>query len=150
MTKLTDAYAALRSFVSTALTGYTELTNPYVIEDNSGLFLRQGYGVAYNTGDTTNRRANGSYTADHYLTVTITRLVAVTPNDGAGLRTLIDSIYTTADALIKAVENNPTLTAQVAVCDWQSYGQIDFIIDEEGTDKFIALPLNFRVQYFET
>jgi hypothetical protein len=149
MSKLTDAYADFRAFVGTTLVDRKELPNAYELEDNSSLFLKHGYGVAYGDGINTSRRANGGYSASHNLIVYLTTLVTATENDVNRFVSIKASLYEIADTLIKAVETEPTLSGAVANIDWESYDQIETIIDANGTDKFMVLPLNFRIQYFE-
>jgi hypothetical protein len=150
MSKLTDAYDALRAFVPTVLTDRTELPNPYIIENNASSFLKSGYGVSYGVGDSTNRRANGGYTGAHTFTVTLTAQVTSTENRTDAFVAVKNALYEAAHVLVEAVETNPTLTDAVTNIDWLSFDQIDYLIDENGTDKFIVLPVNFRAIYFQT
>lgn len=149
MTKLTDSYTAFRALVALTLTGYNELPNPYNIEDNSSLFLRKGYGVAYGAGENTFRRATRNYSATHEFTVTLTTLNTATENNVTAFANVQATLFGVADTLIKAVEDEPTLGGKVANIDWVGYEQIEAFDDMNGTNKFISLPLNFRAEYFE-
>jgi hypothetical protein len=149
MSKLTDAFAAFRTKVALQLTGRTELPNAYEIEDNSSLFLRKGYGVAYGDGLNTRRQAScGGYSASHTFIVNLTSLVTATENDVNRFVGVKTALYEAAHELILAIETDPTLGGYVANSNWDSFDQIQTIIDMNGTDKFIALPLNFSIEYF--
>lgn len=148
MTKLTDTFDALRTTVAATLTSLNELPNPYVIENNASVFLKAGFGVSYSDGSNSNRIMTGGYDGIHAFTVTLTRQVTSTENDIDGFVSIQNQIYTDADTLIKEIRANPTLGGAVANIDWVGYEPIDYLIDENDIDKFIALPINFNASYF--
>jgi len=148
MSKISSVYDALHTLVSSELTGYTQLTNPYQREDNSTLFLEKGYGIAVSGGANTNRKLGGKKTYERTFQLVLTNLLAATEHDTTAKENAEKSLLEDHATLITAFERDSDLGGNAALNIALTDDGIEFL--EGGRTKYISLEITVTVEYFET
>ena len=148
MTKISDIYDALDTAVSTALgSTYTRLPNPYSADENSELYLKRGYGIAFGAGanDRDSMGGIGSYIRE--FVVVLVNQVTTTDHNVDAREVLEKSFMEDHYKVWKALEldadlGGSSLTTQV------SDSGIEFA--EGDRKKYFLSEFNVEVKYHET
>ena len=148
MSKISTVYDAMYTLLSSNLTGYTQIPNPYNSEQNSMLFLNKGYGLVVGTGDNTQRFATcdkKSYARE--FTIVLVNQYIATEHDTDAKETAEKALLEDHATLITAIEQDADLGGNAATHLSISDGGIDFL--EGDREKYIMLELIVNVEYFE-
>ena len=73
MSNLATCYDEIRALIASTLSDYTELNNPYVIEDEADLMFDQGWTVGLADAINTNRKICNKITFGRDLVITMTK-----------------------------------------------------------------------------
>lgn len=147
MTKIFDIYDAIVSKVSSELTPYARIPNPYAINENSALLAKKGYGLAIGQGLNTERYVGCLVTWEREFTIVLIQQVVNTENDTTGRASIEKSIIDDHRLLLLAFEADSTLggTAIQAVIKLDSGPQ--YLQGVQGA--FLAVEILLRVEYQE-
>lgn len=145
MSKITDIYDAITAQLSTTLTGYVRIPNPYVVEENVYLLLQKGYGVAVGPGDDTERYTGCLMSWRRDFTVVVVNQITTTENNTDSRMVLEKSILDDHDKLIKAFWNNSSLGGNAIKSSITSDSGINFI--DADKRKFFGFEMILEVEY---
>lgn len=148
MSKVSDIYNALNTLVSTTLTSYKKLPNPYVASENANVILNKGYGIAIGAGTNTERLLGCKLSIARDFGVVLTKQIAKTDHDVAGRATQEKAIFEDQYLIIKALEENPSLSGTAAKAYFVGDGGLE-VLDLE-TGRYFVLATQFNVEYLET
>lgn len=153
MSNITTAFDAIKSKMQTlypTASGYSQLTNPYNIQDNPTLALMKGWGVALNSGTNSQRELSCRLSIQRTITVMFTRLSQgnelLTANKETNTKALFEDQFT----LIKELEKETSLNNNVSGITrfvYQSDEGIGFV--ETDTESIFTLATTFLLEYFE-
>lgn len=152
MSIISTAYDALVSRVElildTANQGYNKIPNPYNLEDNAEIKLRKGYGVAFLSGQNTNRNVNCKFSVERTMEVVLTRLYTEQDENATNRASLEKLIFEDQYKLINDFEQDITINGQTMYTKWVSDGGIEFLAGVSG--RFYILRTQFSLEYLET
>ncbi len=146
-TKIATIYDKIVTLVEANLTGYRRLPNPYVIDSNTYLHLKQGFGIAIGPGNDTQRYVGCLVTWERQFNITLVREVIALQNNTDARETLEKEFLDDHDALRKAFYLGSSLDGEAIKSTVLSDSGISFIDGENK--KFLALELNLFVEYQE-
>lgn len=147
MSKISDIIDQLHTIVSDTLTEYKEMSDAFILEDNSDLDLRLGYTILPLPANNTNRETGCRLSINRDFTITLTMRVFSTENNRTAVRTGIKDLLEDHFSLVKAIENDPSLEANAAKGLYISDEGIGIIAGER--DGYLFLPILVGVEYFE-
>lgn len=148
-TKIETIYSSLATVVGNALTGYTKFPNPYVIEANTFLHQKAGFGIAIGHGTDTQRYLGCNLTTwQRDFNVTLVRQVLTTQNNTTIRVALEADILADHDALHKAIYNNSTLSGNAIKTTLVGDSGLNFI--DGDLMKFLAMEMIVSVEYQDT
>jgi hypothetical protein len=150
MSKISTVYDTLLTRLDAVLTSassWNRLPNPYNIEENPSLFLRQGYGIAIGSGSNQNQSQCGLVRIKRTVSVVISRKVdatelGVTDKDTGHKQLLEDMRSVLAD-----FEKNVALSNDIANVIFVSDSGINFVNGED--ENYVYSEMQFAVDYFE-
>lgn len=148
MSAISDVYDALITRTTSVLTSHTRLSNPYKLDENPDILLRQGYGLAIGAGENSNREFGCRLSIRREFTLSIVRRYAATDLDASGKGTTEKQIMEDAKLLVADFEENTTLTTGARIVKFLSDSGIQYVRSE--TDKFMYCELIIETEYFET
>lgn len=147
MTKISDIYDALASVVSAELPDYMRFPNPYVIDTNTFLHQRAGFGIAIGAGSDTERYLGCLVTWQREFSITLVRQVLTTQNNTSVRVALEKEILEDHDKLRKAIYNNSTLSGNAIKTTLVADSGLNFIDGDRL--KFLALEMTVSTEYEE-
>jgi len=112
MTKISDIKSAVVTLVSSTITDYQQLSNPYAIDENSHLTLKQGFGVAVGPGRDTERYVGCLVTWERLFTIILIRQVLTTQNNVTAREVIDTALLDDHDKLRKAFYLDSTLSGK--------------------------------------
>jgi len=147
MTQVSTVYDALETLIEGELSGYGKLPNPYDPENNSGLLLDKGYGIAFGPGVNTERYVNCKITIERVFSIPLVNVVVATENDTDRHATLEKTIQEDAFKIIKALENDSRLGGAAVKARYSDDSGVLFL--EGDREKYLLQQLEVAVEYFE-
>lgn len=147
MSNISTAIDAIRTRVSTLLSGHKKLSNNRVIEENAALYLDRGYAVAIGPGVNTNRLVGCKMSLNRSVIVTVTRAHFGVDLDTAVRDTLEKTLLEDQFLIIKDLEKDPTVSEAVAKINYTNDNGIEEVFIEEG--HFLMIQTIFDFEYFE-
>lgn len=150
MSKISDVYDALVLRLDTLFTsgaGYVRLPNPYEVEQNPAIYLRQGYGLAVGPGTNQNGSQCGLVRIRRIFSVIVSRKIdatelGVTDKD-SGHKQLLEDMRT----VLADFEKNVALSNDIANVIFASDSGINFVNGED--ENYAYSEMQFAVDYFE-
>jgi hypothetical protein len=150
-TRITALHGALISLLGdtlyTAEDGWKRLPNPYRPEDNSDPFLKQGWGLAFASGQNTNRQAGGYFTVDRGFVVILCREFLALEQDAVAKAAAELALFEDQYALINALEKDVTVDQSTMYARYVGDGGIEYVSSEKN--RFLMLRTQMSVEYFE-
>lgn len=147
MSNFSDLYDAIVTRIETVLPNHTRLPNPYKVDENTELFLRQGWGVALTSGTNPNRNLSCRISTLRSFDIIITRkfysIEAGVTNKQSTEKELIEDQL----LVIRDFCNNTSLPSALGVVNFESDGGIEYVFSEK--DNFLVLRSVFGVEYFD-
>lgn len=147
MTQISTVHDNLVTLISTTLSDYTQIPNPYIPEESAGIFIEKGFGVAFGDGSNSNRTLDRRHSVIRNFIIALINQVAVTDHNVSGRTTLTKSLLEDEIKIISALEKEPTLTGAAARSTWTSDTGITFL--EADRARYYLLEMNIEVEYFE-
>lgn len=148
MTKIADIKSAVEAKLSGALgSSFARIPNPYALDENTMLILRNGYSVAVGSGTNTNRLINCGTSWEREFVVGIVTQVVTTENNTTKRESFIQGILDAHRLVLQAFENDVTLGGLVIEAIVQGDGGLTYIDQTRG--KFMAMEISLLVEYLE-
>lgn len=147
MSNFSTLYDAIVDRLEAVLPSHTRLPNPYKVDENTELFLRQGWGLALTSGTNPNRNLSCRISTLRSFEIIITRkfysLESSVTNKEATEKQLIE------DQLLVIIDfcNNSSLPSALGVVNFESDSGIEYVSGEK--DNFLVLRSVFGVEYFD-
>jgi hypothetical protein len=152
MSLISSAFDAMVARVETVLdastNNYTRLPNPYIIEDNTELKLKKGYGIALLSGTNTNRQVNCKFSVNRTMEVILTRLYTGNEENAVTKASLEKLLFEDQYKIIKDFEQDITINGQTMYTRWESDNGIEFVTGTTG--RFYVLKTQFALEYLES
>lgn len=148
MTKIADIKSAVETKLSTALgSSYARIPNPYSLDENTMLILRNGYSVAVGSGTNTDRLINCGTSWEREFVIGVVTQVVTTENNTTKRETFVQAILDAHRLVLQAFENDVTLGGLVIKALVAGDGGVSFIDGARG--KFLAVEISLLVEYLE-
>jgi hypothetical protein len=148
LSQIETIYDALVALVAAELPDYMRFPNPYVIDTNTFLHQRSGFGVSIGPGTDTERYLGCLVTWQRDFNVTLVRQITTTPNNTA-LRSAIEKeILDDHDKLRKAIYLSNTLSGNAIKSTLIADSGLNFIDGDRL--KFLALEMTVQIEYEES
>lgn len=140
----TEAYAQIRTELQALFASYTEIDNPYDIEQNPEIQLKTAYGITIGTATNATRAICGRADVIRSFDIVLCRRINATMNDSATRITAEKNLFEDQMSIIKKFEGN---IANVKKARYLSDNGIEFL----GNDKYnyLVLRSTFEVEYSE-
>lgn len=148
MSKATDIYDAIETLVTTNLSTYRQLPNPYTLEDNNELYLAKGVAIATGPGENTERLLNCSRTYARAYTVSLVNLVTASEHSVDGFQVIEKSLIDDIETLIAAFETDHTLGGKAIKAIGINDAGLNFLEGDRG--KYLAAEISIEVEYSVT
>ena len=148
MSKITDVFNNLVTFVGGELSDHTRLNDPYNIEENPEMLLRKGWGIQIDDGVDTNRCISPEYYLGRTFTIVIVRESVAKDSDPVRRElSKLDLLEDLHILIAEAVSENTLY--QVAVnFKYISDGGLQEVFVQDKPYNFIEA--NFLVEYSQT
>ncbi len=146
-TKIADIYDAIVTKISTALPTFQRLPNPYALDENTAILMRQSYGIAIGAGTNTERYVGCLVTWQREYTIGIVSQVVNTENDTTGRALVEKDMIDAHKALLAAFESDSTLGGICIKAVITGDTGIDYIAG--ALSKFLAVEISLSVEYQE-
>lgn len=129
MSKISTLHDAIVTKISTNLSSYTQMPNPYVLEENPHPLLVKGFGVGIGPGIRTDRVIGCEVSWERTFLISLINKVTTT-----------DSNTTARETLTKGIlEDHFTLLKQFEIDGGLSGTAIDGIVTADGGIEYIEL-----------
>jgi hypothetical protein len=148
VSKITDVFNNLVTFVGGELSDHTRLNDPYNIEENPEMLLRKGWGIQIDDGVDTNRCLSPEYYLGRTFTIVIVRESVAKDSDPVRRElSKLDLLEDLHILIAEAVSENTLY--QVAVnFKYISDGGLQEVFVQDKPYNFIEA--NFLVEYSQT
>lgn len=150
MSQVSTAFDNFVSRVDAALTsgnGWIKLPNPYAIQNNPDVMLKQGYAIGIGAGTNTKRTLGDQVSIRRSFFVHISRAMDALDFDVAGRQSTEKTLLEDLKLVVADVEKHQTLNAGQIFCAFDGDDGIESI--EGESSEFRALKANFIIEYFE-
>lgn len=144
---IADVYQRLIDLIGETFTDKSQLTNPYVLDDNEDIFLKSGYGVAILPTSNLNRATSCLYSIGRDVEITFTKQIFGTNRDISERQTVEKGLMQDQLDLIKAIDSDGQLNDLLANSAFLGDNGIEFIFNDRN--NFVALTCNFTLEYHE-
>lgn len=148
MSQISTVFGAIHTRLETLLPDHTRIGDPYDLEANNELFLRQGYGVSIGPGAFENEGilAEGCKTAtSRTFDIHVMRKFYALENDGPLKDTTALQIMEDLAIIVKDFLLEETLNDNATITDYESDSGIFKVIAEK--DNFLAATISITVRY---
>ncbi|RLC38723.1 hypothetical protein DRH27_01590 [Candidatus Falkowbacteria bacterium] len=148
MTAITDIYDQLVTLIEAALTDYVRLPDPYNVDENTELFLRKGYGVAFGDDTNTNRKIGcNKVSIDQQFVVPIMNQVTTTDTNAVGHAALEKALIEDKFKIVKAIETDSDLSGKTMKALYLGSSAITYL--EGDRNKYLLTELFISTEYLE-
>lgn len=113
-TKISTIHDAIVTKIQTYLSSYTQLPNPYIIEENPRPYLKQGFGVAIGPGENSNRIIGQEFSWKRTFIVTLVNYVTATDSNTTVRETLTKGLLEDHYTIVKRFQMAGSLSS---VCE---------------------------------
>lgn len=151
MSKITDIYDELYSLISTAFPNKSVLINAYDLADNNEQILKDGFGIAWETGTDTQQMAKQIIVFEREFVVNSVRAYYSTDLNKEPQKTTEKLLFEDQLTIIKTLRsfseksNNPL--TNVEDIQFIDDSGIEFVFDD--AQRYLALNSRFKILYTE-
>jgi len=149
-TKATQIYDQLVAKVHATLTTYTELPESYAIEENPSYLMAKSFAVGFGSETNEELHACALLNFERSFSVILVNKIAATINNRTDRATCEKALIEDGMTLIKALHNDLTLGGYATVNRYIESSGIEYVVTNEGTEKFISINLTIAVKYQDT
>lgn len=147
MSKISTIHDAITSKISSLLTSYKQIPNPYLIEDNPITILDKGFGVAVGPGVRTDRIIACQTSWERAFTISLVNYVRTTDTNTTVRETLTKNILEDHYTLFTEFEKDAGLSGVAIDGIVSSDGGIE-LIEITGKPHFLV-EIDLTVEYLE-
>lgn len=147
MSKISTIHDAIVTKISTNLSTYSQLPNPYALEENTNLYLKKGFGVAVGPGERTDRVIGCQTSWSRTFTVTLTNLVSTTDHKTTARETIAKALLEDHFTLLKQFDKDADLSGNAIDGVVVSDGGIEFVRIDDAPHYVTEIELS--VEYLE-
>jgi len=150
MSKIIDIRDKIDSIVSTTLSTYVKLKNPYIIENDADTRFPSGYAVRISDGlNLLESPDSGKSQRQRDYIVVLTARIFGTKHDTTVIESTINDLFEDQHLMIKAIEEENTMrSGQLAMtAEYISDGGIEFF--RVGRNDTVAIQSTIQVQLHE-
>jgi len=127
--------------------GYQELTNPYDVEDNANLFLRQGWGMAIGSLTNTNLVMCPTVSSTYEGKILITRELASQESDATRKHDRVKELLEDQRRVLNDFQRSHTLETDGYEFELESGNGIQTV--RVGNFSYLMIEMNFNVKFFD-
>lgn len=145
MSGITTAFNAIHTRIGALLSDHVRLSDPYSLEKNTEILLKQGYGVAL--GPSSANEAveipvvGVKRSQDKEFLISLTRQFYAKELDGAAKDVVALQLHEDLAILINDFTLEETLNDGALITDWDSEGGITTVFPDK--DNFLAIQASF-------
>ena len=147
MSKISNIIDGLLAFLETTFPEHKEHFNPYALELNDSMTLEQGYSFFVGPTDNSDEMASCMLSLERSVVINLSRRVFGAHEDSCIRREAEKALLEDQFALIKQIENDPTLNPLIEVIQFIGDNGVEFIFGEEAS--YIAVKSDFTFRYYE-
>ena len=150
MSTISTLFDTIKSAATATLSSHYVLSNPYNPEENDELSLNQGVGVAFGSGQKSDREIDNHLWIRRSFSIVVTRRFFATELNTSDKETTEKDLFEDQKLLIIKMMQDPLvgISNSVAKLIFISDNGIETIFGE--ADNFLKLVSNFEVEYRET
>ncbi len=148
MSKISEILDALKARVVATLPTHKQLTNPYNVSSNTEKALNLGFGIAAGPGDNTNRNLSCKLSINRTIIIILTEKFYATDLNIVAKETVEKNLFEAQFLVIKAIEEEPSLTGLTIKSEYVSDGGIARV--KEDRDQFLKIESVFNFEYTES
>jgi len=137
----------MRAVCAATLTGYDELSNAYIPQENANKLFNKAFGVAYGPGLNENRLTSPKFTPNRQIDVLLINKVTASESNINFLAEQQKAIQEDLFAIIKAVELSGAIHDLCTKFEYSSDTGIEFT--DADTAKYYLLNATFNFSYDE-
>ena len=146
-TKITTLYNNMVTRIEALFPNKHRLTNPYAVELNGHIFLKDGWGLAVSSGENTNRQLSCTMSINRTMIVTLTNELLATELDPVTKAVMEKTLLEDHFTLIKDFEKDTTINSSSFRTSFLSDSGIQFVVSEDK--PFIYIQAIFETEYME-
>lgn len=147
MTSVSNIYDKIDTLLAGTLTGYTKVPDPYAPEMNNKLFLQKGYGLAFGDDNNRNRLVGCRISIEQEFVVPLINQIMTTDHNSTAHANAEKSIIEDKFKIIKALENDKTLSGTCAKCLYVGSSAIQYL--EGDREKYLLTEIIISTEYLE-
>jgi hypothetical protein len=145
-TAITDIVNNLYTLIGDTLTAYTELPDPYAIENNTELFLKKGFAVGIAGASNEQER---SETCSRWIrrtfSFTLTNKITTTRENNTAIKTIQKSIMEDQELVLQAIYDDSTLSGKAIDITYTDDTGIQYL--DINDIKYFSVTSNFEILY---
>ena len=147
MSKISTIHDLIVSKITSNLTAYTQLPNPYILEENTNLFLKKGFGIALGPGNRTDRVIGCQTSWQRTFNVILINIVTTTDHNTTARETIGKDLIEDHFILLKQFDKDADLSGNaidgVVVAD----NGIE-LVEIDGVPHYV-IEMEIIVEYLE-
>ena len=147
MTKVSEIYDAILASTVATLPTYTQMANPYVVEENPNMLFDKSFGLAFAPGVNTNRLAKPKLSRALDFDVILINKINFTETNSAAANAQQKDMQEDLLLLQKAYCNDGTINDKASKFEYVADNGIEYISNEKL--KFYLLQAQFTFEYFD-
>ncbi len=147
MSKISTIHDNIVTLISTYLSTYKQLPNPYIPEENPELFLTKGFGVSVGPGVRTDRLLQNHLTWKRTFTVILTKKISTTDHNIDSRETITKNLVEDHFTLVKRFDLDPQLSSSALKAEVFSDSGIQYI--DVNKTRYFIMEIDLEVEYRE-
>jgi hypothetical protein len=148
MSKISTLYDAIVTRIEAVLPSHTRIPNPYKIDENTQVFLNQGWGLSVAEGSDVRQQISCYTDISRLFVITLTRKAYSLESSSTGKPTTEKLLLEDQFLLLKDFALDPDLgTTVVSVFRFVGDGGIEYVYTE--TDKYLKISSTFEGKIVE-
>lgn len=147
MSSISTIFDNFTTLCETALSSYTRIPNPYLLEETNQLYLNKGLAIGFGPGVRDDLHLGCKISYQREFSVVLFNLVTTTDHNTTARVVLEKALLEDFITLREAVANDYTLSQSCIKIEYTDDSGIAF--DSAETLKFMSMQINFNCVYEE-
>jgi hypothetical protein len=147
MSNVSSIYDAIITRIQAVLPTAQRLSNPFVLEENDVLVLKNGFGLKMGSGRNTRRLVLPKLSIERVFTVVLTRQIYALDTNPSGKAATEKQLLEDQVSLIKDIENDPTIGQVTMKAVYDTDTGVNFLSSND--EQFYGTEIEYRIEYFE-
>lgn len=147
MSKIATIHDGLITSLAALLPNHQRIANPYDVANNPDTVLKQGFGLAVNDGENTERLVGCKISIDRRFTIVITRRHMAVQNDAETQADAAVALLEDLKAVANEAENNFGLSTSTVAIKYISDTGIEPVRDTQ--ENYLMVSITLSAEYFE-